>query len=179
MDKAAGKGKIKESLDMRRQSGRGNWFSSGQRGSQGRGRGGRGPPRTPPRGTRRSTRLIDQEGKTREATVEDEGRTTNPYESLRIDEEEESEEEEMEKKIEEMQVGSPKRSPRRPAVKRTEREDASVGSMRRPSNRGKHEEVSLKKTLEATNDATMEEEQEKRRKAAQKSRKKKRKKTWS
>jgi hypothetical protein len=33
--------------------------------------------------------------------------------------------------------------------------------MRRPSNRGKHEEVSLKKTLEVTNDATMEEEQEK------------------
>ena len=56
-----------------------------------------------------------------------------------MDEEEESEDEEMEEKIYEMQVASPQRSPRRPAVKRMERDDALVGRMRRPSIRGKHE----------------------------------------
>jgi uncharacterized spore protein YtfJ len=76
--------------------------------------------------------------------VEHEERRTNPYSILELDEEEEPEDEEMEDKVDEMQVASPQRSPRRPAEKRMEREDGSVGSMRRPSTRGKHEMVETK-----------------------------------
>jgi hypothetical protein len=60
---------------------------------------------------------------------EQEERMTNPYVILEIDEEAESEDEVMADKVEEMQVASSQRSPRRPAEKRTEREDGSVGSM--------------------------------------------------
>jgi hypothetical protein len=80
--------------------------------------------------------------------VDHEERRTNPYSILELDEEEEPEDEEMEDKVDEMQVASPQRSPRRPVAKRTEREDASVGSMRHPLNRGKREEASVKKTIE-------------------------------
>jgi hypothetical protein len=90
--------------------------------------------------------------------VEKEEQATNPFAILQMDEEEESEDEEMEEKIDEMQVASPQRSPRRPAVKRTEREDASVGSMRRPVIRGKHESDVEKMTSEGGRKETMEKE---------------------
>jgi len=100
---------------------------------------------------------VDQEEKLREQVMmEKEEQATNPFEILRMDEEEESEDEEMEEKIDDMQVSSPQQSPRRPAVKRTEREDASVGSMRRPSIRGKHESDVEKTTLEGGRKETME-----------------------
>ena len=141
MDKATGRGEIRGQQRTMKQSERGSESLRRQKGLQGRGgRGGRGPPRTPPRATRRSERLVDQEEKIREQMmVEKEEQATNPFAILQMDEEEESEDEEMEEKIDEMQVASPQRSPWRPAVKQTEREDASVGSMRRPLIRGKHE----------------------------------------
>jgi hypothetical protein len=90
--------------------------------------------------------------------MEKEEQATNPFAILCMDEEEESEDEEMEEKIHEMQVASPQRSPRRPAVKRTEREDASVGSMRRPLIRGKHESDGEKTISEGERKETMENE---------------------
>jgi hypothetical protein len=90
--------------------------------------------------------------------MQTEEQATNPFAILRMDEEEESEDEEMEEKIYEMQVASPQRSPRRPAVKHTEREDASVGSMRRPLIRGKHESDVEKTILEGGRKETMEKE---------------------
>ena len=160
MDKATGRGEIRGQQRTMKQSERGSESLRRQQGSQGRGgRGGRGSSRTPPRVTRRSARLVDQEEKISEQVMmEKEEQATNPFAILRMDEDEESEDEEMEEKIYEMQVASPQRSPRRPAVKRTEREDASVGSMRRPLIRGKHEGDVEKTISEGGRKETMEKE---------------------
>lgn len=108
-----------------------------QQDAQGRGgRGGRGLAMAP-RASRRSERLNKQtnmeelEGK--EGT---EHIGVNPYDALRMDEEEELDDEMMEendRKQEGVQT-----SPRRPAVKRTG-EALSLSSMRRPTTKGKHE----------------------------------------
>jgi hypothetical protein len=87
--------------------------------------------------------------------VQNKERTTNPYSILEMDEKEEPDDEEMEDKIHEMQVVSPQRSPRRPAEKRTERDDASVGSMRHPSTRGKHETEGSKRNQEGVREEEM------------------------
>ena len=162
MDKATGRGEIRGQQRTMKQSKRGNESLRRQKGLQGcGGRGGRGLPRTPPRATRRSERLVDQEEKIREQMMveKDEQQATNPFAILQMDEEEESEDEEMEEKIDKMQVASPQRSPRRLAVKRTEREDASVGSMRRPLIHGKHESDREKMTLEGGQEKKSEEEE--------------------
>ena len=160
MDKATGRGEIRGQQRTMKQSERGSESLRRQQGLQGRGgRGGRGLSSTPPRAKRRSARLVDQEEKIIEQVMkEKEEQATNPFAILRMDEEEESEDEEMEEKIDEMQVASPQRSPRRPAVKRTEREDASVGSMRRPLIRGKHESDVEKTILEGERNEIMEKE---------------------
>jgi hypothetical protein len=134
MDKAMGRGEIRGQQKTMKQSERGNESLRRQKGLQGCGGcGGRGPPWTPPRAMQRSERLVDQEEKIREQmVVEKEEPATNPFAILQMDKEEESEDEEMEEKIDEMQVTSPQWSPWHPAVKQMEREDASVGSMRRP-----------------------------------------------
>jgi hypothetical protein len=87
--------------------------------------------------------------------MEEEDKTNNPFFILQMDEEEEVKDAEMEDKVDEMQVASPQRSPRRPAEKRIEREDASEGSMRRPSNRGKHEKEEMKKYQEGASEEEM------------------------
>ena len=160
MDKATGRGEIRGQQRTMKQSERGSESLRRQQGSQGRrGRGGRGPLRTLPRAKRRSARLVDQEEKISEQVMkEKEEQATNPFAILRMDEEEESEDEEMKEKIDEMLVASPQRSPRRPAVKRTEREDASVGSMRRPLICGKHESDVEKTILEGERNEIMEKE---------------------
>jgi hypothetical protein len=162
MDKATGRGETRDQKKMTKQSGRVGEIARRQKGSQGRGgRGERGIPWTPPRTYRRSARLVDQEEKTREQmTVEKEEQATNPFAILQMDEEEELEDEEMQEILEEMQAASPSHSPRRPAIKRTEREEASVGSMRRPSIRGKHEEKGVTFAVEGGKEETMEEAKE-------------------
>jgi hypothetical protein len=87
--------------------------------------------------------------------IQNDERTTNPYLILAMDEEEEPDDEEIEDKIHEMQVVSPQRSPRRPAEKQTERDDASVGSMRCPSTRGKHETEGSKRNQEGVREEEM------------------------
>jgi hypothetical protein len=141
MDKETGKGEMSEGSKALKQSGRGGNTSRKQQGTQGRGgRGGRGLI-TPPRAQRRSTRLNKQEtDKVPLAEVGVELHEKNPFDVLRMEDEEEVEDEEIDE-AEKMQV-SPKwkqKSPRRPAMKRTEREDPSVGSMQRPATRGKRE----------------------------------------
>ena len=119
MEKATGRGEIRGQQRTMKQLERGSEVLRRQKGSQGRGgRGGRSPSTTLSASTRRSARLVDQEEKLREQVMmEKEEQATNPFEILRMDEEEESEDEEMEEKVDEMQVASPQRSPRRPAVK--------------------------------------------------------------
>ena len=131
MDKMTGRGEMKGQTNTTKQSERGSVSPRRQKGLQGRGgRGGRGL-RTPPHTMLCSTRLSDLAMKSQEQMiVEEEDQVTNPFLILQMDEEEELEDEEMEKKVVEMQVVSPGRSPRRSAAKRMEREDASVGSMR-------------------------------------------------
>ena len=147
---------MREQSNTMRQLGRGGGSPNRQKGTQGRGsHGGRGF-KTPPRMARRSARLIDQETRIQEGLiVQNEDVTTNPYSILEMDEEEEPDDEEMEDKIHEMQVVSPQRSPRRPAEKQTERDDASVGSMRRPSTRGKHETEGSKRNQEGVREEEM------------------------
>jgi hypothetical protein len=100
--------------------------------------------------------LSDQATKKQEELMmEEEVKTHNPFLILQMDEEEEGEDAEMEDKVDEMQVASPQRSPRRPAEKRIEREDASEGSMRRPSTRGKHEKEGMKKYQEGASEEQM------------------------
>jgi hypothetical protein len=114
-----GRGEIRGQQRTMKQLERGSESLRRQKGSQGcGGRGGRGPQRTPPRTTRRSARLVDQEEKTHEqAMMQTEEQATNPFAILCMDEEEESEDEEMEEKIDEMQVASPQRSPQCQVVK--------------------------------------------------------------
>jgi hypothetical protein len=98
MDKATGRGEIRGQQRTMKQSERGSESLRRQKGLQGRG--GRGPPRTPPRATRRSERLVDQEEKIREQMmVEKEEQATNPFAILQMDKEEESEDEEMEESL--------------------------------------------------------------------------------
>jgi hypothetical protein len=93
MDKATGRGEIRDQQRTMKQSERGSKSLRRQKGLQGcGGHGGRGPPWTPPRATRRSERLVDQEEKIREQMmVEKEEQATNPFAILQMDEEEESE----------------------------------------------------------------------------------------
>jgi hypothetical protein len=156
-DKPTGRGDMREQASVGRQPGRGDLSPRRQKESQGRGgRGGWGYG-SPPRTMRRSTRLSDQQAtkKQEELMMEEEDKTNNPFFILWMDEEEEVKDAEMEDKVDEMQVASPQRSPRRPAEKRIEREDASEGSMRRPSIRGKHEKEEMKKYQEGASEEEM------------------------
>jgi hypothetical protein len=76
-----GRGEIRGQQKTMKQLERGNESLRRQKGLQGHGgRGGRGPPRTPPRATRRSERLVEQEEKTCEQMmVEKEEQATNPF----------------------------------------------------------------------------------------------------
>lgn len=155
-----GSGATSEDINTMKQAVRGSNTARKQQGAQGRGgRGGRGHT-TPPQVTRRSTRLISHQSDGNEqvkaGTDADE---TNPFHALRMDDDEDGDTEEPEV-MDEVQITQERpgqRSPRRPAVKRTEPEDSSVGSLRRPATRGRSEPKESIETVARQEDMTMEE----------------------
>jgi hypothetical protein len=111
-DKPTGRGDMRGQASAGRQSGRGDMSPRRQKELQGRGQRGGWGYGTPPRTSRRSTRLSDQATKKQEELMmEEEVKTHNPFLILQMDEEEEGEDAEMEDKVDEMQVASPQRSP--------------------------------------------------------------------
>jgi hypothetical protein len=140
-DKMIGDKAVKRAMNMMDQPGRGSGMTGTKQGTQGRGgRGGR-DFHTSPWMKRRLTWLNHKEDQKEgmEEKVTD-ANAANPYSILQM-EEIESEDEET-NKIKEMEIILDKRlqsSPQKPAVKQQQREDPSVGSMKRPTTCGKKE----------------------------------------
>jgi hypothetical protein len=147
MNRTTGRGARGGSMSQSRQAGRGRGQQRSPKPIDGRKMDSGIPPRT----TRRSTRIKNREesdGRNKQ-TTERTREADNPFEVLSMEEDEESEIGEKENEGEhETEVSRPINiSPRRPAVKRYEREDSLDVTMRRPTTKGKQDSTDGKESM--------------------------------